>query len=239
MSGRSPKKHSPSPADERRVRSRELVSRLADPDAADRDQLLEELVLLNVEVARSIARRYTGRSIFGPDLEQVACLALVKAARAFDFSRGHEFLAYAIPCMTGEVKRYFRDSAWVVRPPRDIQERHVAERGMTEHMEAGIHVESCFRPSSLDVPVYGDGAPLWSTLTDEGNGTWERTEMRLLLWQHLQALSPRARRVLYRRFVEDRTQQEIADELGVTQYHVSRLLARYLRQLRESMTEAA
>src|SRR5918998_6187736 len=107
--------------DQRRVRNRELIDRLAAAGPRDREKVLEELVLANLEVARSIARRYAGRSKIGSDLEQVAYLALVQSARDFDVSRGREFLAYAIPCMAGAVKHHFRDFAWVVKPPRDVQ----------------------------------------------------------------------------------------------------------------------
>jgi RNA polymerase sigma-B factor len=224
---------------ERRLRNRDLVARLAVAGPDERVALVEELALENMPVARSVARRYAGRSGFGPDLEQAAYLALVRAARAFDATRGDDFLAYAVPCMTGAVKRYFRDSAWVVRPPRPVQERHVREQGLVEHVADGTEVESCFRPWSLDVTAAGATDPLGATLVDDEDRTWERTEARLLLGPLLRALDPRARQILHRRFVEDRTQQEIADELGVSQYHVSRLLSRSLRQLRESLTEAA
>jgi RNA polymerase sigma-B factor len=223
----------------RRARNQELVARLATADAVQRERLLEELVVTNVAMARSIARRYAGRSEFAPDLEQVAQVALVKAARDFDATRGHEFLAYAIPCMTGAVKHFFRDSAWVVRPPRKVQQRHVAEHGAAEHVADGVRVESCFRPWSLDAPVLGDGEPLGTTLVDVGDRSWDRAEDSLLLWQHLRALTPQAQRIIHLRFFEDRTQQQIADELGVTQVHVSRLLSRHLGELRELMTEAA
>jgi RNA polymerase sigma-B factor len=221
---------------DRRARTAELVDRLANADPAERDVLVEELAVNNMPIARAIARRYAGRSQFGPDLEQVAYLALVRAAQDYDVTRGHDFLAYAVPCMTGAVKRFFRDSAWVVRPPRRVQEWHQRNRESGEHVADGVHLRTCLRPRSLDVPNPGSAVPVGVTLVDESDRTWEQTEVRLMLAPHLRAMPPQARRVLHRRFVEDRTQQEIADELGVSQYQVSRLLTRYLGELRERLT---
>jgi RNA polymerase sigma-B factor len=222
----------------RRGTNEAIVEKLTLAGFVDREALVEQLTLNNLDVARSIARKYTGRSGHGPDLEQVACLALVRAARSFDPSRGHCFLAYAVPWITGAVKHYYRDSAWVVKPPRPVQQRHVEERGLTEHVADGVDVETCFRPWSLDVPTPGDTTPLGATLPNQDN-PWEECDARLLVWQHVRRLPPRARLILYQRFVEDRTQEDIARALGVTQYHVSRLLKRYLNDLREAMADAA
>jgi RNA polymerase sigma-B factor len=224
---------------ERRAHNAALAAQLQQASTGDLNGILEALVLANLDVARSIARRYTGRSGFGADLEQVAALALVRAAHDFDPARGHEFLAYAIPCVTGAVKHYFRDSAWVVRPPRDVQQRHVAKKSVTDHVADGLHVESCFRPWSLDAPSPGDETPLGATLEDQEDRPWEKVDDRLWLWPQLSSLPPRAQRIIYLRFFEDRTQQQIADELGMTQFHVSRLLSRHLAELREKMAEAA
>ena len=157
----------------------------------------------------------------------------------YEPERGYEFLAYAIACITGAVKRYFRDSAWMVRPPRPVQERHRSVEARSEHVAHGVAVESCYRPRSLDVPRPGDVVPLGSTLPDATDRSWEAADARLLLAPHLRALPARARRVLHLRFVEDRTQQEIADELGLSQMHVSRLLSRYLSELRARIDDAA
>ena len=99
-----------------RDRNAALVAQLAAAAPEERDALVERLTVANMAVARSVARRYARRTDFGPDLEQVAYLALVRAARDYEPERGYEFLAYAIACITGAVKRYFRDSAWMVRP---------------------------------------------------------------------------------------------------------------------------
>jgi RNA polymerase sigma-B factor len=229
----------PTARTELRERNSELIARLAAAEGPDREELVEQLVLTNLEVASSVARRYARRSDLGPDLRQVACVALVRAAREFDASRGHEFLAYAIPCMTGAIKRYFRDSAWAIRPPRPVQEQHSRAEPGADHVVAGIDVETCFRPRSLDGPRPGRSTPIGATIVDEWDRTWEQAEARLLLWPHLRTLPERAQHLLHRRFVDGWSQQEIAEELGVTQYHVSRLLTRYLGELRDRLVEAA
>jgi RNA polymerase sigma-B factor len=217
------------------ARNAELVAELvaADPE---RDVLVERLVVTNMAVARAVTKRYTGRSGFGPDLEQVAYLALVRAAQSYDPARG-AFLPYAVPCMAGSVRRFYRDSAWVIRPPRPVQERHREVEGLDQHVADGV-VETCFRPRSLDHPAPGDVAPLGSSIPDDDDSR-ERLETRLLLETHLRALTPRARRILHLRFVEDRTQQEIGAELGIHQVQVSRLLAQHLRELRVLIADAA
>lgn len=221
-----------------RRRNAEIVERLATADEVERGGLVQELAVTNLGVARSIARRYARGSGFVPDIEQVACVALVRAAHDFDATRGHDFLAYAIPCMTGAVKRYFRDLAWSVRPPRDVQMAHTTIEDHADHVIDGVLIESCFRPRSLDAPGIGGAPPIGATIADVDDRTWDCADARLLLWPALRTLSPRAQWILHRRFVEGRTQQEIADELGVRQFHISRLLGRYLRELRERLTAA-
>ena len=219
-----------------RARNAEIVSRLKRAEEGEQLALIHELVLNNLEVARSIARRYATGTSFSADVEQTANLALVTAARDFDVARGCEFLAYAVPCITGAVKHYFRDYAWMVRPPRSVQNAHMkTQEDRTLHAVSGVAVETCFRPRSLDQPLSSDGPSLAATMAFPDDSTWERAEARLLLAPHLRKLSPRARQVLHLRFVEDRTQEEIGEILGVTQFHVSRLLRRYLSELRDAI----
>ncbi|MDF1602022.1 sigma-70 family RNA polymerase sigma factor [Nocardioides sp. YIM 152315] len=227
------------PDAELRARNAALVAQIATVEGDERAELVDRLILENLEVARSIARRYGGRTPFRPDLEQTAYMELVRAARQFDPGRGIEFLAYAIPCMAGAMRHYFRDSAWVIRPPRSVQDNHVRAGGLVAHIVDGVDVESYFHPRSLDLPYHGSMEPVGTTLIDEDDRSLERVEARLLLWPHLRQLSPRAQLILYRRFVEDCTQEEIAQEVGVTQYHVSRLLRRHLQELRDRLEAAA
>lgn len=246
----------------RRTRTTDLlrVAELAqDPD--HRRRALDDVVVLNMEVARSVAARYSRRGIPTEDLEQVAYAALVRAARDFDPDRATDFLAYAVPTMRGEVKRHFRDHGWVVRPPRRVQESY-AEIASTRarlqqdvgrdpsHAEiaAALGVEAsdveetaaadgCFSPASLDRPI-GDGST--TTLGDllpAPENELEAAEARLVLWPVLRRLSRRDRMILRLRFWEGRTQQEIGEQLGVTQMQVSRLLSRILGELREALAD--
>jgi RNA polymerase sigma-B factor len=227
---------------------------------ATRESRLQEVIELNAPVARSIARQFRGRGEALEDLEQVGYLGLTKAVHGFDPKRGQEFLPYAIPTITGELKRHFRDVAWAVRPPRRIQELQgeispaiqelVQEYGrqprpgeIARHLDCdeGDVVEAlacggCFTPSSLDDRgPGGDGYSVAERLkTSEGG--YSRVEAVHMLSHACQSLKPRDRRILYLRFFKDRTQEQIAGELGVTQMQVSRLLSRIMRDLRRELT---
>ena len=108
--------------DSRRRETDRLFRERRRAGARERRDLLDEVVCLNMEVARDLARRYRGRGVPDDDLEQVAYLGLVKAVRGFDVDRADDFLSYAVPTIRGEVRRYFRDHGWMVRPSRTIQE---------------------------------------------------------------------------------------------------------------------
>jgi len=241
----------------------DLLRRAAVADRPEaRRELLEQVVLINMGVARSVARRYRSRGIAAEDLDQVAYVALVRAADKFDVSLDKDFLTYAVPSIRGEIKKHFRDHGWVVRPPRrtqELQPQVVAAGQELTHLlgrsprpseiagHLGVEVEEviealamdgCFRPTSLDVPV-GDGGS--SVLGDllQGEDTGVRaSEARMLLAPVLRQLGDRDRRILYLRFFEGLTQREIGRELGVTQMQVSRLLTRICESLREQLAES-
>ena len=240
--------------DERRSHTNQLLARAQDAEPAERERLLDEVIVENIPVATSIARRYRGRGIATDDLEQVACLALVRAARRYDPAQADDFLTFAVPTIQGEIKRHFRDHGWMVRPTRAVQEtQHLlnqiagaedgrertpadlaAELGIEQSVvEAALQAQGCFTPVSLDQPLEsGDAAG--DRLVAEGSpGEFEAAEARVLLGTLTRHLKPRDRLILYLRFVEGLTQAEIGAELGVTQMQVSRLLARVLGRLRE------
>lgn len=219
-----------------------------------RDRCLEEVVLLNTGVACAVAHRYCGRGVAEEDLRQVACLALVRAAQRFDLAHERDFLAYAVPTMSGEIKRYFRDNGWMVRPPRRIQElraRAVALRVSTrddglpldEHALAGrleVEVEDlrealgasgCFAPDSLDRTT-GDDLPV-EMADPRSDGAMDSLEARVTLTPLLRALTERELLILQLVFVEGWLQREVADHLGITQAQVSRLLRRMMEKMRE------
>jgi len=222
---------------------------------AERSTLIDEVIELNLQVAREIARRYHQRGIPDDDLVQVANLALVKAARGFDPGRGADFLSYAVPTIRGEIRRYFRDFGWTVRPPRSVQEAQTKittaqselyhELGRSprpseiaewvgvelETVEEALAANGCFAPTSLDAPP-ADGVDPAERLGEEDAG-FDVAEARVMLKRALADLTPRERRMLEMRFFDGRTQAEIGAEIGVTQMQVSRLLNRLLARLRE------
>ena len=228
----------------------------------ERRRYEDEIICLNLAVACDCARRYRGRGVATDDLDQVACLGLVKAVRGFDPARGHDFLSFAVPTIRGELRRHFRDHGWVLRPPRSIQElqtRIIAAEGdlcqelgrsprptdLARHLGVDLELvldalaaNGCFAPTSLDVaPADGDEG-----LLDRLGGldpAFETAEARVTLVAVLRGLTPRERRILELRFFGDHTQAEIGADLGVTQMQVSRLLNRILGRLRERVLDGA
>jgi RNA polymerase sigma-B factor len=223
---------------------------------------MDRVIVINMPVAASLASRHKDRGIPLEDLEQVAHLALVRAAQQFDPHRERDFLSYAVPTIRGELRKHFRDYGWAVRPPRRVQEAQtrvvaardsLAERDghtptaaeIAEHLDEdlatvqeSLAAQGCFHPTSLDLPL-GDetgGATLGDQLGGE-DPALAAAEARVMLGDALRRLSPRDREIVRLRFFEDRTQQEVADRIGVTQMQVSRLLGRILRDLRHRLEE--
>ena len=249
---------------ERRVRTAAALSaRAATRPLRRQAELLDYVVRLNMGVARSIARRYLGRGVDEDDLLQVAYLALTRAARDFDGTRDDDFLSYAVPTIRGELKKYFRDLGWVVRPPRRVQEtqaqvmlaegelvqsfgRTPTAEEIAEHLHAQVNdvleamaADGCFTPTSLDRLVGerdGRGGVTIGDLLAEIESDEPATSARIELGPVVRALSERDRRILYLRFFQGCTQQEIAEDIGVTQMQVSRLLTRILRDLRRDLS---
>jgi RNA polymerase sigma-B factor len=237
----------------------ELLSRARRCRPAERQRLLDEVVTANMGVATAIAARYRTRGIATEDLQQVAYLALVKAAHGYDPEVGHDFLSYAVPTIRGEIKRHFRDLGWMVRPPRRIQElqaristadgelsqslgrsarpseiaAHLGED--LEDVNEALATVGCFTPSSLDRPAGEDGSMAVSDLLGGEDAAREAVEARAMLGPVVRRLCDRDRRILLLRFFRGWTQQEIADDIGVTQMQVSRLLTRIMADLRSGL----
>jgi RNA polymerase sigma-B factor len=229
-------------------------------DERERELLREEVVVLNMGVARAIACRYRQRGLNLDDLVQVAYVGLVKAVNGFDPGRERDFLSYAVPTVSGEVKRYFRDFGWTVRPPRRVQELQsqiaAASNDLSQRLgrsprpsevaaELDLDVDAviealaadgAFTPTSLDLPVGEDGSATLGQLVDDESDDYESAEARLMLGPAVRRLRPRDRRILELRFFQGWTQERIAREIGVTQMQVSRLLTRILRDLRQELT---
>lgn len=244
---------------ERRRCTRELFEQTTQPSNAwRRSEIQDAIVVLNVPVARSIAGRYRQRGCELEDLEQTAYLALVRAVRRFDATRTQDFLCYAVPSIRGEVKRYFRDFGWMVRPPRSVQDlqplvrsemsRQTELTGLVPDVDqiaevlrvppaavsAAMQAQGCFSVVSLDRGVaVDDDTTLAEMLVHPHDSDFDAAEARAMLAVGLAGLTPRDRMVIHLRFVDELSQAEIALALGVTQPRVSRLLRRALEQLRD------
>jgi len=227
---------------------------------AARKREADRLVVQHLSLAEAIANRYRSASVDWRDLRQVAYLGLVKAAQRFDPDRGFAFASFAAPTVTGEVKRYLRDHASFVRPPRHLHElrsaiwtispRLAQELGreptpleLAEELDASVaEVREALRchesgsPVSLDTVVSGadDGAPLSEFVGDE-DGRLEHAELLLTVSGACKELSPRERLIIFLRFYKGWSQQEIGQELGVTQMQISRLLTAILGKLRTAL----
>jgi RNA polymerase sigma-B factor len=229
--------------------------------AKERAQLELCVVETNMVVAAQIAARYRGRGIAHDDLEQVAYLALVKAVRRYEFAEDRNFLSFAVPTIRGEIRRYFRDQGWTIRPPRSVQEAQTRIRGVEDELlhelgraprpseiaersglDAGLVVEAlaatgCFRPSSLEGSATDEGGRVQEWLGDD-DPEFGSAEARTVLAPLLAGLTRRERLMLEMRFFRGATQKEIGDTVGVTQMQVSRLLSDLMGRLRAQLVSA-
>jgi RNA polymerase sigma-B factor len=247
---------------ERAERTAQLLECSVGACERERQRILDEVIVLNIGVANAVAARYRARGVAIEDLQQVAYLALVKAAQGFDPSAGHHFLSYCVPTIRGEVKRYFRDHGWAVRPPRRIQElqsristasselafelgrsprpSELAERldESLDDVTEALANDGCFAPTSLDRTFGEDGSTTLGELLGRDDEGQPAAEARVVLGPVVRRLGERDRRILMLRFFRGWTQQEIAEDIGVTQMQVSRLLSRILSELREQLPGA-
>jgi len=240
---------------DRDARTSELFDELAAATCEEeRDRVIEQVVLLYLDLCSTMAGRYDGRGIEHEDLVQVARTALVKAVDRYRPGAGPGFAAFAHPTISGELKRWFRDHGWAVRPPRRIQElraglvveeermRHalnrdphdaelasvlgvsVAEVDEARGVSAGYHAVSLDAPTSA-----GTNLADHVLITSSPSGT---IELRDALRQSVGRLTERQRVVLRLRYVDELTQGEIGEYIGVSQMQVSRILRGIVEQLR-------
>jgi len=216
-------------------------------DVALRDRLVE----MHLGLAEYLARRFDRRGEPLDDLVQVASLALIKAIERFDPGRGLEFSTFAVPTIVGELKRHFRDKGWALRVPRRLQELHLrlgsAVSELTHELgrspsipELADRLQATTDEviEAIDAPVAGDDATRTASATigeaDDGiAGIDERSQLTSLLRE----LPERERTILVLRFYDGLTQSEIAERMGISQMHVSRLLSRTLAQLRQQAAD--
>jgi RNA polymerase sigma-B factor len=207
-------------------------------------------------LARHLAHRYSGRGEPTDDLVQTATVGLIKAVDKFDPERGVDFAGYAIPTIIGEIKRHFRDRTWSVRVPRRLQELRLAiteanstlthtlgrsptvpdiatHLGVTEEeVLEGLEGARAYNATSLSTPISAEGSTeLGDTLGGE-DSEYELAELRVALGPALATLDEREQRILTLRFYGNLTQSQIAEQIGISQMHVSRLLTKALTKLR-------
>jgi RNA polymerase sigma-B factor len=244
-----------------RAEIRQLFLEYIDAPEDDRARLRERLVDQYIGLVEFLARRFRNRGEPLEDLVQVGTIGLLKAIERFDLEREVEFSTYATPTIVGELKRHFRDKGWAVRVPRRLQELHleltkivstlgqelgrsptVAEIATAagtseENVLEGLEIAQAYNFTSLDAPIDSDDAGSTS-FADQLGGDDDQLlnlEYRAALAPEMAKLPERERRILYLRFFKGMTQSEIADKLGISQMHVSRLLNRTLMRLREAL----
>jgi RNA polymerase sigma-B factor len=252
-------------ADLTRQRSAELFALLRDPGASRAEQATarEDLVHLHLPLVEHCARRFRNRGEPFEDLVQVGTIGLIKSVDRFEADRGVEFSTYATPTIIGEIKRYFRDKGWAIRVPRRLQElrmqivattaevtqtlgrsptpRELAERigCSVEEIIEGMESSNAYSTLSLDATDGGEetgGSMLDALGIDDPD--LEHVEVRESIKPMLDQLDPREKRILVLRFFKNMTQTQIAEEIGISQMHVSRLLTRTLDQMRVAMQDA-
>lgn len=215
-------------------------------------RIRDELVLRHLGLAVAMARRYADRGLDHDDLKQVATIGLMASVERFDPERGVAFSSFAVPTILGGLKRHFRDLGWTVRVPRRLQdlrrsalatrERLQHELGATPDCSAiaeELHEDvadvraalgdltSCYRPHFLDERQ-------WCDLPDDEGSTERDACTRVMAERLLEGLDARERRIFVLRYYEAMTQQEVADRVGLSQMHVSRLLRAGLQEMREA-----
>jgi RNA polymerase sigma-B factor len=246
----------------RAERTAPLFAELATLEKSDprRERLREILVEEHLPLVRHFARRFSNRGEPFDDLLQVGTLGLIAAIDRFDPTRGVEFLSFAVPTITGEIKRHFRDQGWSVRVPRRLQELHLSLNAavgelaqkngraptpseLAEHLGIpraevleGLAVANAYRSSSLDERLSGeDDSPTLAATLGEEDAALEGVEYRESLQPLLATIPARERRILILRFFGNMTQSQIAADIGISQMHVSRLLSQTLAKLREGL----
>ncbi|MEV5981212.1 RNA polymerase sigma factor SigF [Streptomyces sp. NPDC052114] len=235
------------------------------PDGPERDALRDEIVRAWLPMAERLAARFRNRGESLDDLRQVAALGLVKAVDRYDPRRGNAFESYAVPTVTGEVKRHFRDHMWTLHVPRRVQDlrnrvrfarqdlsqtcagrtpttAEIAEHAQmsVEDAATGLEALDSFTALSLDAELPGseDGYALRDTLGGP-DPALDVVVDREAVKPRIAQLPERERTILYMRFFGDMTQSRIAEQMGISQMHVSRLISRCCDRLRDQVMRDA
>jgi RNA polymerase sigma-B factor len=251
-----PQRRSPAASEKAREEDRALLRRYhEDGDTGAREELIER----HLPLVRSLARRYAGRGEALEDIEQVGAIGLIKAIDRFELEREVSLATYATPNVVGEIKRHFRDKGWAIRVPRALQELNASMSGAIERLTGrlgrspsiaeiaeelkttpeevleAMEVGSAYSTLSLSTGPGGDEEldPL-ETIGGE-DAEFERSEHRAALEPALDRLPPREREILRMRFEEGLPQTQIAQRVGLSQMHVSRLIRKSLSIMREEL----
>ncbi|HYH30645.1 MAG TPA: SigB/SigF/SigG family RNA polymerase sigma factor [Pseudonocardia sp.] len=226
-------------------------------DDPEREALREELVRGFLPVAQHIARRFSNRGEPLDDLVQVATVGLINAIDRYSPDRGTDFFSFAVPTISGEVRRHFRDLGWSMRVPRRLKDLHVSINGAVSELSQslgrapkpteiaerlgvpvsevleGLEASEAYRSSSLDEMLSSEqGSATVGELVGEADAELDRVDFRQALRPVLAELAERERTIVLLRFFGNMTQTQIADRVGISQMHVSRLLAQTLDRLR-------
>ena len=244
--------------DDREVEQERFKELRKTADPALRDRLIEDHLWL----ARHCARRFSGRGEPPDDLEQVANMALVKAVDRFDPEFKVRFATFAVPTMMGELRRHFRDRTWSMRVSRRLKDLHLELKSVSEHLShdlgraptmdeladaldttveevlEALEAGAAYRTSSLNAGPVGSDADE-EIVPGEDDDALEAAPVRVALQAAMNTLPERERRVVYLRFYLGLTQSEIAEEIGVSQVHVSRILRSTLAQLGDELGDFA
>ncbi len=255
----------PTGIEKTRRRRAQLFSHLRVAAASDahRDRARDDLVHLHLPLVEHCARRFRNRGEPFEDLVQVGTIGLIKSIDRFDAGRGVEFSTYATPTIIGEIKRYFRDKGWAIRVPRRLQElrmqigaataeltqtlgRSPTPRELAETVGCSVEeivegLESSNAYATLSLDATDDSEESSSSMLEAigiDDEALEHVEIRESIKPLLDRLDPREKKILLLRFFRNMTQSQIAEEIGVSQMHVSRLLSRTLLHLRTSLEAA-
>ncbi|KAA0939245.1 RNA polymerase sigma factor SigF [Streptomyces apricus] len=256
------------PKDAREL-SRQFFDRLAvlEEGTHDYQYARNTLIEMNLSLVRYAASRFRGRGDSMEDIVQVGTIGLIKAIDRFELSREVEFTSFAVPYIVGEIKRFFRDTSWAVHVPRRLQEARVELAKATEELRTRLgrtpttkelselmslpeaeviearKAANCYNSSSLDAALSPDNGSHGESVLADFIGS---DDYSLELVEDLHSLAPlvaqldeRERRIIHLRFVEERTQAEIGELLGISQMHVSRLISRIIKRLRAGLLDPA
>ncbi len=241
----------------KKITNEELFRKYAETKSLE---LRDELVIKYLYIAEILTKKYINRGIDYDDLYQVASLALIYAVERFDVSKGYEFSSFATPTIIGEIKKYFRDKGWMIRVPRRLQElakkvndakevlqqelkRPVKVPDIAKYLDCkesevfeAMEASMVYTPKSLDVAYSGDDSEqeiFLASLIGEEDKEFKELEDRDFIERCLAKLDKVEAKIISRRFLEGRTQVQVAEELGVSQMTVSRMEKKLIAKFRE------